>query len=55
MPVSAIEPPVPKRDIAGVSRPTITPQPRVIQHAFVIPVVRELPPVSRPATFAATW
>jgi hypothetical protein len=36
-------------------RPTVTPYPPVLQHAYVLPVVRELPPVSRPGTFAATW
>jgi hypothetical protein len=24
-------------------------------HVYTLPVVRELPPVSRPSTFAATW
>jgi hypothetical protein len=24
-------------------------------HSFTLPIVRELPPVPRPGTFAATW
>ena len=36
--------------------PTVTPRPPVsAQHAFTIPVVRELPPVYRPGTFDSTW
>ncbi len=32
------------------------PRPRTIQpHVFSLPVVRELPPVSRPGLFAAGW
>ena len=36
---------------------TVTPrQPAAaVRHAFTLPVVRELPPVARPGTFAATW
>jgi hypothetical protein len=36
---------------------TVTPRPPIATttHAYTIPVVRELPPVSRPGTFAATW
>lgn len=26
-----------------------------VQHVYTLPVVRELPPVHRPGTFAATW
>ena len=37
--------------------PIVTPRPPVsaAQHAFTIPVVRELPPVYRPGTFDSTW
>jgi hypothetical protein len=35
---------------------TITPRPpAVATHRFSTPTVRELPPVARPGTFAATW
>jgi hypothetical protein len=35
---------------------TITPRPPVAaSHVFTTPVVRELPPVQRPGTFASTW
>jgi hypothetical protein len=35
---------------------TITPRsPAAKRHLFTTPVVRELPPVLRPGTFAATW
>ncbi len=35
----------------------ITPRPPVAttSHVYTLPVVRELPPVQRPGTFAATW
>jgi hypothetical protein len=33
-----------------------TPRPNpTTTHVFTLPVVRELPPVARPGTFAATW
>ena len=32
-----------------------TPRPPVAPHAYSLPVVRELPPVTRPGTFDATW
>jgi hypothetical protein len=37
--------------------PTVTPrQPSAVKpHFFTLPTVRELPPVSRPGTFASTW
>jgi hypothetical protein len=31
------------------------PRPRTIQHVYSLPVVREVPPVARPGTFAAGW
>jgi len=36
---------------------TITPRPPAAgtTHMFSAPTVRELPPVARPGTFAATW
>jgi hypothetical protein len=35
---------------------TVTPRPPVTAaHAFTLPTVRELPPVTRPGTFASTW
>jgi hypothetical protein len=34
---------------------TVTPRHPVAQHVFSTPVVRELPPVQRPGTFASTW
>jgi hypothetical protein len=36
---------------------TITPRTpaTVASHVFSTPTVRELPPVARPGTFAATW
>jgi hypothetical protein len=35
---------------------TVTPRPPVVTaHSFTLPVVRELPPVSRPGTFDSTW
>ena len=36
---------------------SITPRPPVntAAHVYSLPVVRELPPVSRPGTFASTW
>ena len=36
---------------------TVTPRPPVAitPHVYSLPVVRELPPVQRPGTFAATW
>jgi hypothetical protein len=36
-------------------RPAVTPRPPVIAHTFTLPIVRELPPVTRPGTFAPTW
>jgi hypothetical protein len=35
----------------------VTPRPPVATaaHTFTLPTVRELPPVSRPGTFASTW
>ena len=37
--------------------PIVTPRPPVAtaQHAYTIPVVRELPPVARPGTYDSTW
>ena len=32
-----------------------TPRPPAVVHAYALPVVRELPPVTRPGTFDATW
>jgi hypothetical protein len=32
----------------------VTPRPPAA-HTYTLPVVRELPPVQRPGTFAATW
>ena len=34
-----------------------TPRPPInaASHQYSLPVVRELPPVSRPGTFASTW
>ena len=32
-----------------------TPRRRTIQHVYSLPVVREVPPVSRPGLFAAGW
>jgi hypothetical protein len=36
---------------------TVTPRPPIAtaSHVYSLPVVRELPPVARPGTFAATW
>jgi hypothetical protein len=36
---------------------TVTPRPPVAtaSHAYTLPTVRELPPVSRPGTFASIW
>jgi hypothetical protein len=35
---------------------TVTPRsPAATAHAFSLPVVREIPPVQRPGTFASTW
>ena len=36
---------------------TVTPRPPVatVPHVYSTPVVRELPPVQRPGTFAQTW
>jgi hypothetical protein len=38
---------------------TVTVTPRnpaaTARHGFTLPTVRELPPVSRPGTFASTW
>jgi hypothetical protein len=36
---------------------TITPRPPIATtpHVYSLPVVRELPPVARPGTFASTW
>jgi hypothetical protein len=36
---------------------TVTPRPPIAaaSHTYTTPVVRELPPVRRPGTFAATW
>jgi hypothetical protein len=36
---------------------TVTPRPPIAAatHVFTLPVVRELPPVHRPGTFASTW
>ena len=33
----------------------VTRRPPTLQPAYTLPVVRELPPVARPGTFAATW
>jgi hypothetical protein len=36
---------------------TVTPRPPAsgAPHTFALPTVRELPPVSRPGTFASIW
>jgi hypothetical protein len=36
---------------------TITPRPPIATapHVYTIPVVRELPPVARPGTYASVW
>ncbi len=36
---------------------TVTPRPPIAtaSHAYTLPTVRELPPVSRPGTFASIW
>ena len=36
---------------------TVTPRPSIAAaaHVYTTPVVRELPPVQRPGTFASTW
>ena len=54
MPTSPMEATVTNWEIVAMS-PVATPRPPVAQHAYTLPVVRELPPVPRPGTFAATW
>jgi hypothetical protein len=36
---------------------TVTPRPPITaaQHQYMLPTVRELPPVQRPGTYASTW
>jgi hypothetical protein len=33
----------------------VTPRPPAAPRAFTLPIVHEMPPVTRPGTFAATW
>jgi hypothetical protein len=61
MPVSAMEAEGTKWDIAYRGEQamtiTITPRPPIATtpHVYSLPVVRELPPVARPGTYASTW